>query len=215
MRKNALPLVILLLLAFTGALAYPLLPSRMVVHWDATGTPDGFASKDVGALLVPILALALFGFFLVLPSLDPEHRGNIERFRRFYDGMVSVILAFLLYVHLVLLAASLGYVGDPFLALVPAIAALLYYLGVVLEHAKRNWFIGVRTPWTLSSEKVWDETNTLAGVLFKGAGAVALFGVAAPRHAAFFMLVPVVFAAAYSILYSYLAWRRIHRHPQA
>ncbi len=73
----------------------------------------------------------------------------------------------------------------------------------MMEKARQNWFIGVRTPWTLSSEVVWDKTNRLAGKLFKGAGVLAALGVIFPEYAILLILVPVILAAIYPVIYSY------------
>jgi uncharacterized membrane protein len=85
---------------------------------------------------------------------------------------------------------------------------LFYYVGVVCEHSKRNWFIGIRTPWTLSSDRVWEKTHKIGGRLFKAAGVVALIGVFFQRHAVWFILIPVLSVAVYTILYSYLEYQR-------
>lgn len=211
MRKHALPLLTLLALSFISAFVHPALPAQVPVHWDTDGTPSGFASKDWAVLIFPLTALILFGLFLVIPSIDP-HRENIERFRKFYDGMVTVILGFLLYAQIVFLGAALGAIGNPLLGLVPGTALLLYYLGIVLEHAKMNWFVGVRTPWTLASEKVWEETHAVAGVLFKGAAVISLFGILRPELASELILFPLLVAALYSAGYSYFSFKNHHRN---
>lgn len=90
--------------------------------------------------------------------------------------------------------------------LVPAFAALFYYCGVLTEQAKRNWFIGIRTPWTLSSERVWEKTHKICGKLFKIAGVIALVGILFQRSALFFILAPVILVAAHTIIYSYIEY---------
>lgn len=85
---------------------------------------------------------------------------------------------------------------------------LFFYIGVLCENAKRNWFIGIRTPWTLSSEVVWGKTHKFAGKLFKIAGAVALTGVFFGRYAFLFILIPVALISVYTIIYSYIEFQR-------
>jgi uncharacterized membrane protein len=85
---------------------------------------------------------------------------------------------------------------------------LFFYIGILCENAKRNWFIGIRTPWTLSSDKVWDKTNKLGGKLFKIAGVVALFGIFFRSYTMYFVLVPAISFAVYTIVYSYLEYRK-------
>jgi hypothetical protein len=78
----------------------------------------------------------------------------------------------------------------------------------MVENAKRNWFIGIRTPWTLSSDSVWDKTHKLGGKLFKVSGIIALFGVIFPLFAFYLVIVPVISVAFYTMLFSYLEFRK-------
>ena len=93
-------------------------------------------------------------------------------------------------------------------ALSPAFGMLFYYLGILTQNAKRNWFIGIRTPWTLSSDVVWDKTHRIGGKLFKAAGIIALLGALIPQYAIFFILVPVISIVAFSFVYSYVEYSR-------
>jgi uncharacterized membrane protein len=90
----------------------------------------------------------------------------------------------------------------------PAFATLFYYSGVLIENAKRNWFIGIRTPWTLSSDRVWDKTHKIGGKLFKIAGIVALAAVFFETAAIFFIIVPVIIVSIYTVVYSYLEYQK-------
>jgi uncharacterized membrane protein len=85
---------------------------------------------------------------------------------------------------------------------------LFFYTGVLCDNAKRNWSIGIRTPWTLSSERVWDKTHKVGGRLFKIAGVIAFIGIFFERHAIFFILVPVFLLAIYTFIYSYFEYQK-------
>jgi len=78
----------------------------------------------------------------------------------------------------------------------------------LIENAKRNWFIGIRTPWTLSSDKVWRKTHMMGGKLFKIVGVIALFGIILPKYAVFFVLIPVILVTGYLIFYSYFNYQK-------
>ena len=86
---------------------------------------------------------------------------------------------------------------------------VFFYTGVLCENAKRNWFIGIRTPWTLSSERVWDKTHKIGGRLFKIAGIVTLLGAFFPKYAVFFILIPTLFVAIYTVIYSYVEYQKV------
>jgi uncharacterized membrane protein len=85
---------------------------------------------------------------------------------------------------------------------------LFYYLGILVENAKQNWFIGIRTPWTLSSEKVWNKTHKIGGKLFKVAGLIAFAGILFQDYAIYFVLVPVILIAVYLVIYSYFEYQK-------
>jgi len=200
--------VFVALAAAVSVLAAPALPDPMVTHWNAVGDPDGTLSKALGLWLVPVVSLLMVLLFALLPRIDPLGE-NVAAFRPYYDWFVVVLTAYLFVVHAGIVAFNLGYRFD-FTALVLAGAAgLLYYAGVLLTHADRNWFVGIRTPWTLSNEDVWERTNALGARLFKLTALVALVGLLAGDYAIYFLLVPVVLSAAVTVLYSYYLYARL------
>ena len=95
-----------------------------------------------------------------------------------------------------------------FSILSPALAILFYFTGILIENAKRNWFIGIRTPWTMSSDKVWDKTHKIGGKLFKIAGLLALIAVFFDSYAIFVIIVPVIIVSIYTVIYSYFEYQK-------
>ena len=92
--------------------------------------------------------------------------------------------------------------------LVPALAALYYFIGVLVENAKRNWFVGIRTPWTLSSDRVWNRTHKLGGRLFKAAAIITLVGLLFEPYSFWFAIVPVLLVALYLVVFSYMEYKK-------
>lgn len=93
--------------------------------------------------------------------------------------------------------------------IIPALGTLFYCLGILTENAKRNWFIGIRTPWTLSSDRVWDKTHKLGGRLFRLTGVIAFIGLFFQSFAILFVVVPVIAVAVYLTIYSFMEYRKI------
>jgi uncharacterized membrane protein len=186
---------------------YGALPARVASHWNAGGAVDGYASKNVALFLMPVLSLALLGLFLVLPRIDPLKR-NYAAFQRYYDAFVLLFVAFLAYLHALTLYWNLGGRFSMTVLLSPAFAALFYYCGVLVEHAKRNWFVGIRTPWTLSSDRVWARTHEIGGKLFKACGVAALFGLVFQDIAIVLVVAPVIAVAAFSVVFSYVEFKK-------
>jgi uncharacterized membrane protein len=199
-------LVIVLTLAIT-VLTYPVLPDRIPSHWNINGDVDGYSSTLWGVLIVPLLMIPLTALLFLLPRVDPL-RENYRKFRRYYDGFILVFAAFLFLVQLQILLSGLGYPVSPTIVFPIILGGLLIYLGFLIEHAEQNWFVGIRTPWTLCSERVWKKTHARGGTLFKIAGIIAIAGVLFGRYSLWFVLVPVLVVAVYLMVYSYLEFRR-------
>jgi uncharacterized membrane protein len=208
MRKSEMAVLGLILLSFILAVfLYPYMPEQMASHWNARGEVDGYMSKFWGLFLVPFTLLGVGILFIVIPRIDPL-KANIERFRRNYDGFMVIFFIIMLAFYAQVILWNSGIEISPNKIFPIGLGLLLFYVGVLCEKAKRNWFIGIRTPWTLSSEAVWDKTHKLAGKLFKIAGAVALIGVFFGRYAFLFILIPVVLISLYTVIYSYIEFQR-------
>jgi len=194
-------LAIVALSFLTAIYFYPLLPDRVASHWNMKGEVNGYMDREMGAFFMPVLALALFCLFIILPKIDPL-KENYAAFRKEYDGMIAILISFLYYVYLLTIAYSLGYLFDMSQMLSPAFAVLFFYMGIVISKAKQNWFVGIRTPWTLASKSVWEKTHAVCGKLFKAAGVVALLGIILPDM--FIASIAVLIATAvFGFVYSY------------
>jgi uncharacterized membrane protein len=199
------------LLAAAGAVASlavaPDLPEQMVTQWNGAGDPTGTLPRTVGMWLVPGLAGGLIGLFALLPRIDPLGE-NIAAFRVHYDRFVVVLTAFLVAVHLAVLAVNLGYAVDVTTLAAAGGAALFYYVGTLLPHVEPNWFVGIRTPWTLSDDAVWERTHALGARLFKLSAAIAVVGLFAGEYAVYFLVGPALATAAITVVYSYVLYAR-------
>jgi uncharacterized membrane protein len=191
-------------------LTAPALPTRMATHWNAAGQPDGTMPKAAALALLPAMAAVLLVVFALVPRIDPL-RENIAAFRPVYDWFVVVFTAFMVVIHGGVIAFNLGYEFDFTLLVLAAVAGLFYYVGVLLEHAERNWFVGIRTPWTLSSADVWDRTHRLGSRLFKLTALVALVGLFFGEYAIYFLVVPALLTAGITVVYSYYLYEQLER----
>jgi uncharacterized membrane protein len=194
--------------AVVSLLVAPELPDQMVTNWGANGEPNGTMSKASALALVPALGAVLLGVFALVPRIDPL-RENIERFRRYYDWFVVVFAAYLAILHTGIVAFNLGYEFEMTLLVLAGVAGLFYYLGILLENAERNWFVGIRTPWTLSSDEVWDRTHALGSRLFKLTALVALLWLAFGDYAVLFLLVPALLMVVLTVGYSYYLYEQL------
>jgi len=206
--KDGVVILGILVLTFAvGIIAYPFMPDLMASHWGFSGEVNGYMPKIWGLFLVPVISAGLALLLLFIPRLDPL-RENIEKFRETYELFIIVMLLFLLYLQVLTITWNLGIRFNITQLLSPAMAALFYACGILIGKAKRNWFIGIRTPWTLSSDRVWDKTHAIGGRLFKIAGVLALGGILLPGLAWLFLLGPVLLISVYLVVYSYLEFRK-------
>jgi uncharacterized membrane protein len=164
-------------------------------------------SRFWGVFLVPLIAGGLFLLFLIVPQIDPL-KANIAKFRETFNTFIVLMTVFLLYLYGLTLAWNLGYQFDMGRMLLPAMGLFVFYSGILIGKAKRNWFIGIRTPWTLSNDKVWEETHRLGAILFKAAGGLAFVGAFLGPYAWLFVFVPLIGSALFLVVYSYLLYQR-------
>ncbi len=208
MRKSTAVITGLILFSFIISIYfYPHVPEIMATHWNSRGEVDGYMSKLWGLFFMPLVITGLAVLFMVIPKIDPK-RENIAKFRKYYDGFVVLFTLFMLAVHLQILLWNTGVRISPNAMLPAGIGLLFYYIGILVENAERNWFIGIRTPWTLSSDKVWEKTNRLGGKLFRIAGIVAVLGAFFPELTFFFILGPALFIAGFTAVYSYIEYQK-------
>jgi uncharacterized membrane protein len=198
----------IILLSFgIGAYFYPQMPEQMASHWNMAGEVDGYMPKWLALFLMPMISVGMFIIFLIVPKIDPLNV-NIDKFRKQYENFMIILFSFLLYLYLLTIFWSLNYSFNMIQLLAPAFALIFFYSGVLIENAKRNYFIGIRTPWTIDNEKVWDKTHKMGSWLFKITGIIALLGIVLPDYGLYFILFPVVLVALYTMIYSYLVYRK-------
>jgi uncharacterized membrane protein len=195
-------------LAFSLAV-YSRLPDPMASHWDVNDQVNGSISRFWGAALMPLMSLVLLGLFLLIPAIDPL-KANIAKFRELFNAFIVVVLAFLLYMHALTLLWNLGYQNFRMsIAMLPGLGLIFVFAGLLMRKARRNFFIGIRTPWTLSSDRVWDETHRLGSVLFIVSGLLAFAAILFPGPAAFWLILgPLLVSSLFLVVYSYVLYRQ-------
>lgn len=207
-RRTVVGLALVVLTGLVSLLAAPSLPAEMTTHWNAAGTPDDTLPKSAVLVGGPAFVLGMVLLFEAIPRVDPL-AGNIAEFQDAYDALAVLVAGFMAYTYGFVVAWNLGYEVAVEQALAPAIAVLFVAVGFLLERAERNWFVGIRTPWTLSSETVWRHTHDRAATLFKLGGVVALGGLVLPEYFVYFVIVPAAGVSLFAFVYSYLDYRRV------
>lgn len=207
-RNRWFPAVAILLAALASALAYGRLPDRVPTHWNLAGEPDDWGSRLFGVGLMPLVMLAVAVLVPVIPRLDPR-RANYEKFWPTYMLVMNLVLAFMLFMHLLVISSMLGS-GVRIERVMPfVLGVFLVVLGNVLPRTRSNWLFGIRTPWTLSSDRVWERTHRVGGYLMFGAGVLIIVAsLLVPELAMYVVMGAVTVAALGSVVYSFAAWRQ-------
>ncbi|WP_413305422.1 SdpI family protein [Bacillus sp. 1P10SD] len=172
MKKHWFGLLLLVMVLIGTGIAYPYLPQQVGAHWNYKGVPDEFVQKSYGALFLPGTMLILYILTILLPKIDPKKK-NYQRFQDTYYLIMNIILSFLFLMQVVQITTSLGKINPAHV--VPELVGLLFILiGNFSPKFKHNYFIGIRTPWTLASEEVWKKTHRFGGKVFVVLGLLML-----------------------------------------
>lgn len=199
---------IIALCLIAGAYLYPFFPERVASHWNSLGEVNGYMNRFMGVFLLPMIMCFIFVVYLVIPKIEPM-KDNLESFDSYYNSFWVTMALFLAYVYALTLYWNLGHVFNFSVAIIPAFSVLWFMSGILLRHAKRNWFVGVRTPWTLYSDVVWDKTHKVSAKLFQGTAIITLFGIFFSHYAIWFVMIPLFASLIISVGYSYFLYRKI------
>ena len=210
MKANDISLGIILISFIVGAFVYPNVPDMIPAHWNAQGEIDGYMDKFWGLFLLPMISFGLFVLFVFIPKFEPRKK-NLEDFKDYYQGIILVTIGFLFYIFILSILSAFGYRFNMVQMMSPAFAALFYYIGVALEKVKSNFFVGIRTPWTISDETVWEKTHKVGGKLFKASAIITFFGVFFKEIAFLLMIVPILAVSVFAVVYSYVEYKKIHK----
>lgn len=190
-----------------AAVVYQQLPERVPIHWNIHGEVDGYGGRG-SIFLMPGFMAAMLGLFAVLPWLSPK-RFEVDTFKSAYMAILVAVEAFLFYMHAVILYATMNPRTDVGRWIVAGIFGFLAVLAPMMARVKRNFYIGIRTPWTLASEQVWDDTHRLAVWTMIGGSVVGIVLVLAGMIA--WSIGALVVGLGVPVVYSLVHYKRLQR----
>jgi len=213
--RKWIPLLIVAVAVIASAVVYPRLPERIPTHWELAAhpsgtvpTPNGWSSRLWGAWALPIFLLGMWALLIILPKIDPRG-SNYAKFGSTFEGIIVSIMLFMLGMHIIILRAALGYPVAMDRVFPVGLGVLFIVIGNLLPRARPNWFVGIRTPWTLSSDRVWEKTHRFGGHVFVVAGILMLLsGLVVAPWARTGLSVLIALCAASVVIYSYVEWKR-------
>ncbi|MGQ9480989.1 SdpI family protein [Chloroflexus sp.] len=182
------------------------------IHWNAAGEVDGYGSPWIVALLPPIVATIMALLALVLPRIDPRGQGYTTFFRTYALIMNSLVL-FFAGLQVITIGVAVGWSVSVPRLLSLGMSLLIVVLGNELGRVTPNYFVGIRTPWTVADPDVWRKTHRVGARLFvAGGGLAALSSLVVPEEWLFVAtLLLVIVPVLATIPYSYVVWRQLRR----
>ena len=192
--------------------AYPSLPGIVPIHWDAQGHVNGWGPKWSLFAYGPGMMTFIVLMFAALPWLSPK-KFEVDSFRATYLYIMIVIVAMLAYCQLLIVATALGVVLDVSRALEGGMCLLIALLGNVMGKVRRNFYVGIRTPWTIANEQVWNATHRFAAKTFFAGGLLGVIAVI--LHAPFWLPVTAILVAALvPVIYSLMFYKQLERRGE-
>lgn len=206
------PLLLLIIFSLAlGFYVYPMLPDQVPSHWNFRGDVDGYSSRTWGAFGIPLMILGFYFLFVVLPLIDPK-KENYLKFTRTYAILKYALTVFFFLLYLATIGVSLGYPVNINRLVPMSIAILFVILGNYMSTIRHNYFMGIKTPWTLANEKVWTKTHRLGGKLWVFSGIIGFIAqIISPGVGSILTLVLVIGSAFFAMAYSWWYYQKIVR----
>jgi len=209
-KKEVWIILLILALFILGIIYYPQLPIRVPSHWNIHGDIDGWSTPCFASFFFPIIILGVYLLLSFIVFLDP-FRKNIEKF---YNILWQFKLAFVFFMgglYGITLIAALSKNKIPVDKIViVGVGAFFVFIGNLMPKIKRNFFIGIRLPWTIYSDEVWRKTHKMGRPVFVAMGLVILFSTFIAREIAFIIMLFAIFGGIIFLsIYSYLEWKKI------
>ncbi|MBI5530213.1 MAG: SdpI family protein [Candidatus Doudnabacteria bacterium] len=208
LKKELFSLLILGLAWAAGWYFYQHFPATVVTHWNFNGTPDAWGSKSTNAWGIPGLLTGMYLLFTFLPQIDPR-KDRYPEFLGVYRKFKNLILLVLFVVMLAAGFYNLGYNIKIQYVVPTLVGLLLIVIGNYMGKIKPNWFMGIRTPWTMSSENVWNKTHRVGGYAFIFYGLMIILSPFLPKvFGLSILLLGVAIMVIGTFGYSYWAYRK-------
>jgi len=205
-----LALLIVVAQVIVAIMSYPLLPAQVPSHWNAAGQIDGYLPKWANAVLFPAISLFLFFILRFVTQVGPRlgYQNQRTANREVVNLILVGVLLLMLVIQMLVTAIGLGIRIDVVFVISLAVSILMMFIGNYLGKLRRNFWAGIRTPWTLASDVVWERTHRLGGWLFVLAGLIGVITSFFPPVRLWGLMVPLLLSVVILVIYSYVAYQR-------
>lgn len=209
-RITIITILIVVVQIIVSVMTYPLLPDNVPSHWNLMGQVDGYDSKFFIAVLWPLVSVVTSGIlFVLMPIGSRPEMQRLKKTQAVAQLLALTIILFLLVAQVTTTAIALGFHIDIISVMNIAVSLLFIFTGNYLGKLRRNFWVGIKTPWTIASDVVWERTHRLASWLYVGVGLLGIGVNLIPFTHQWGVIVLVVLASIVSVLYSYVVYMKI------
>ncbi len=194
---------------------FAVLPGTVPIHWGFNGQANGYGSKWVGTFLLPAISIGIYVLVRMLLVAGPSLEGREHTAANIQIGkiLLAAIMLYLLIIQLSTIAKALGADFDITMVIMLALSVLYIFAGNYMGKIRRNFWIGIRTPWALANAVVWERTHRLGGWLFVAVGLIGIPCSFLPALRLWGILVPLIAVLISLYIYSYVSYQRVTREP--
>jgi len=193
-----------------GIFGFIVLPDTVPIHWGINGQANGYGPKWIDTFLFPLISIGIYVLIRALLAAGPRLGGrqattaNLQIAR----AIIAAIILFMLVIQLATIAQSLGIGFDMTTVVMLAISVLFIFIGNYMGKMRRNFWMGIRTPWTLTNTVVWERTHRLGGWLFVAVGLIGIVCSFIPSLRLWGVIVPIIAVCIFLYIYSYVCYRQ-------
>jgi len=206
---NRFLIVFILALYVIGFLLYPYLPDMIPTHWNINGEVDGYSTKTFYVLFFPSLMLGIYLLMTFAPMLDPRI-DNYKKFTAVVAGFRTVMVVIFALIYLATMATVLGYPVSVSKVVRFAIGYMLIFTGNYFGKVRHNYTFGIKTPWTLANEEVWNKTHRFSGPLWVVAGFIWMLSIFLKDNLAFIIdMASLMIVSIIGMVYSYILYKKL------
>ncbi|MDD3223959.1 MAG: SdpI family protein [Clostridium sp.] len=210
LRKDWVLLMIIALEFIISAYFYKSLPNKLPIQWNFSGEANSYVGKLYGSLASPLAGLALYIMLLILPAIDPS-KASYKKFNATYQFLKYLLVIFSFAMEIVTILPAVGIPINNKLIMQLSGPILIILVGNVMGRFRHNYFVGIKTPWTLASDEVWKKTHRMSGPLWVIGGILLLILSFTKINSDNVALAIILLIVVVPIVYSYIIYRKIYK----
>ena len=207
LKTEIIPILLLIITGIIAMYFYQIMPNQIPLHWNLVGEVDKWGSKFTGVITIPLITLFTYLLMLGLPKLDPQKK-RYEEFKKTYHIFKAIIILFFTVLYFTTSLYALGF-NIAVNKVVPFLIGLMFiFFGNYMSKIKKNWFLGIKTPWTLSSDNVWNKTHRVGGKIFILSGILFILEPFLPLYLQNYVFIIIIIGIIFGTFgYSYIAYK--------